>query len=143
VLNAKSLPSRPNLDWLKKTAKQQLAELRREDPSARLNQAQLGVAKEYGFKSWRAMKAGVDALSLRGQIVSATIEGRGNMVGGLLADHSLLSVTGGRWDMPLLHLAAEHGKLDCVNVLLRHGFDVHLRDRLDNATALHWAETSR
>jgi uncharacterized glyoxalase superfamily protein PhnB len=31
------------------------------------------------------------------------------------------------------------GHLDCVRVLLRHGFDVHTRDRADNATALHWA----
>ncbi len=28
---------------------------------------------------------------------------------------------------------------DCINVLLRRGFDIQTRDKLDNATALHWA----
>lgn len=53
-----------------------------------------------------------------------------------------MSVTGGQWNRPLLHLAAEQGHLDCVEVLLARGFDVHQRDRLDNAAALHWAAYS-
>src|SRR5262249_51006197 len=39
----------------------------------------------------------------------------------------------------LLDLGAERGHLDCVTLLLRRGFDVDKRDRIDKATALHWA----
>ena len=48
-------------------------------------------------------------------------------------------MTGGRWNRPLLHLAAEGGHLDCVELLLGRGADGNQRDRLDHATALHWA----
>lgn len=54
--NAK-LPERPSLEYLKKRAKSRLQELRREDPEAQLAAAQLKVAREYGFPSWRALKA--------------------------------------------------------------------------------------
>jgi ankyrin repeat protein len=56
-----ALPANPNLDWLKKTAKQRLLDLRAVDPQARLHQAQHAIAADYGFSSWRALKAQVDA----------------------------------------------------------------------------------
>jgi len=40
---------------------------------------------------------------------------------------------------PLLHLAAYAGHLGCVEVLIERGYDIHQRDRVDNATALHCA----
>ena len=58
-----ALPAQPNIDWLKKTAKQRLAELRTSDPAAKLHQAQLAVARDYGFKSWRALKTHVDSIT--------------------------------------------------------------------------------
>jgi ankyrin repeat protein len=58
-----ALPANPNLDWLKKAAKQRLAELRANQPDARLHQAQLATANDYGFKSWRALKAHVDGIN--------------------------------------------------------------------------------
>ncbi|MCG8595000.1 MAG: ankyrin repeat domain-containing protein [Kiloniellales bacterium] len=137
---AETLPSRPDIDWLKKTAKQRLAELRRSDPSAKLHQAHLDLARQYGFKSWRALKAHVESLSLHGQIIAATVEGRADDLARLLAAHpARIGITGGKWNRPLLHLAAEGGHLDCVGLLLGLGFDVKLRDRLDRASALHWA----
>jgi ankyrin repeat protein len=57
-----ALPANPNLDWLKKTAKQRLVELCASQPDARLHQAQLAVAHDYGFTSWRALKAHVDSI---------------------------------------------------------------------------------
>jgi ankyrin repeat protein len=57
------LPARPNLDHLKKQAKQCLDEMRREDPHVRLAAAQLAVARDYGFASWRKLKAQVDAVT--------------------------------------------------------------------------------
>jgi hypothetical protein len=44
-----ALPANPNLDWLKKTAKQRLVELRASQPDAKLHRAQLAVAHDYGF----------------------------------------------------------------------------------------------
>jgi hypothetical protein len=62
-----ALPARPNLDWLKRTAKERLAVLRADDPSTKLHTAQLLVARDYGFKSWRELKSRVDeAASARG-----------------------------------------------------------------------------
>ena len=136
----KTLPAHPHIDWLKKTAKQQLDELRARDPSARLHQAQLAVARDYGFASWRALKAHVDAPSIDGQIIAAAKQGRAGDLDALLAHHPRkIEITGSDWDRPLLHIAAGKGHLDCVNVLLRRGFDIARRDRGDNATALHWA----
>jgi predicted enzyme related to lactoylglutathione lyase len=59
VANAK-LPERPSLEHLKKLAKNRLRELRRKEPKAKLTVAQLAVAREYGFTSWRALKAQLD-----------------------------------------------------------------------------------
>jgi ankyrin repeat protein len=57
-----ALPANPDIDWLKKAAKNRLAELRVRMPGARLHQAQLSIAHDYGFASWRALKAHLDAL---------------------------------------------------------------------------------
>jgi ankyrin repeat protein len=58
-----ALPARPNLDWLKRTAKERLAELRASDPAGKLHSAQLLVARDYGFKSWRELKSRIDELA--------------------------------------------------------------------------------
>jgi len=58
-----ALPANPNLDWLKKTARRRLVQLRASQPDARLHQVQLAVAHDYGFTSWRALKAHVDSVS--------------------------------------------------------------------------------
>jgi ankyrin repeat protein len=134
------LPPRPDLAWLKKAAKERLAELRNGDPSAKLHQAQLDISREYGFASWRALKEHVDAVSLDGQIIAAAVNGDARELARLLDENPRkLSITGGQWGTPLLHLAAENCHLDCVEVLLARGTDVNLRDKLDQATALHWA----
>jgi len=54
------LPERPSLEHLKKLAKNRLQELRRTDPDAKLATALLHEAREYGFPSWRALKAQLD-----------------------------------------------------------------------------------
>jgi hypothetical protein len=58
---SRNLPARPNLDYLKKEAKDRLDDLRRTDPSAQLADAQFALAREYGFASWPTMKAHVEA----------------------------------------------------------------------------------
>ncbi|HZT49694.1 MAG TPA: ankyrin repeat domain-containing protein, partial [Hyphomicrobiaceae bacterium] len=136
----KALPAQPNIDWLKKAAKERLAELRRRNSTARLAEAQRAIAEDYGFRSWRALKARVDSLSLDGRVLAATLAGDAAALAELLEAHPRkIDVTGGEWDRPLLHLAAASGHMGCVELLLQRGFDVRRRDRMDNATALHWA----
>jgi ankyrin repeat protein len=66
------LPARASLEHLKNEAKEHLRALRHEKPAARLTQAQLDVARRYGFSSWRALKAYIDALHDYGpQIIHA------------------------------------------------------------------------
>jgi ankyrin repeat protein len=60
---ASTLPQRPNLEWLRKSAKERLRALRTEHPGATLAQAQRIVAEQYGFQSWRALKSHVDGLA--------------------------------------------------------------------------------
>jgi ankyrin repeat protein len=59
------LPARPNLEHLRNEARQRLGTLRRDDPRARLSDAQLLVARAYGFASWRQLKASVDERTRR------------------------------------------------------------------------------
>ena len=56
----RELPATANLEHLKKQAKLRLRGLRAEAPEARLAQAQLAVARDYGFASWRALKAAIE-----------------------------------------------------------------------------------
>src|SRR5262245_47273976 len=60
-----ALPANPDLDWLRKAAKKRLAALRAEKPAARLYEAQHAIANDYGFTSWRALKAHIETASPR------------------------------------------------------------------------------
>jgi ankyrin repeat protein len=75
----RELPARPNLEHLKNEAKQRLKTLRDAGPSAKLAQAQLAVARDYGFASWRQLKTHVEAASadrpLREQVFAAAEAG--------------------------------------------------------------------
>jgi ankyrin repeat protein len=75
----RQLPDRPNLEHLRNEAKQRLKELRGEQPAARLSDAQLLVAREYGFASWRQLKAAVDARD-RQRVFQAARDGDLNTV---------------------------------------------------------------
>ena len=70
-----SLPDAPNLEWLRTQAKRRLDELRKTNPAAKLASAQFDLAKQYGFSSWRALKAHVDSLTVEGQLFDAAKNG--------------------------------------------------------------------
>ncbi len=57
---SRQLPARANLEHLRNEAKQRLRQMRTQDAAARLTDAQLVIAREYGFSSWRQLKAAVD-----------------------------------------------------------------------------------
>lgn len=54
------LPDHPNLDHLRRQAKDLLAGLRETAPETSLAAAQAGLAEQYGFRTWADLKAEVD-----------------------------------------------------------------------------------
>ena len=135
-----SLPDAPDLDWLRKQAKRRLEELRREDPSAKLADAQFESARSYGFTSWRALKAHVDSLTVEGRLFAAARDGDVAAVTALLDEHpDALHARTKPYEHTLLHVAAQHGKGAVVELLLRRGLDVNAREKGDNTYAMHWA----
>jgi glyoxalase superfamily protein len=57
---SRDLPPRPNLDHLKKQAKELLQTLKQQSPDAQLADAQHALAREYGFASWPRLTAHVE-----------------------------------------------------------------------------------
>jgi ankyrin repeat protein len=135
---SQALPARPNLDWLRKTAKQQLHELRKSKPGAKLAGAQLALAREYGFRSWRALKAEVDRRQALASIGDQTITALLRAVGTgqidtvratLAATPELVNAVGphpfwGGRSQPL-HLSIDTRRRDMFDLLIAAGADVN------------------
>jgi ankyrin repeat protein len=135
-----ALPEKPNLDWLRKQAKHRLEELRRSNPNAQLSDAQFDLAKEYGFPSWRALKAHIDSLTIEGRLVEAARTGDVRTLTTLLdRDPDKLYMKAKPYETSLLHFAAHNGHLAAVELLLKRGLDVNAREKGDNTYAMHWA----
>ena len=146
-----SLPDAPDLDWLRKQAKRRLAELRKATPAAKLSDAQFDLARQYGFPSWRSLKAYVDSLTVEGQLFEAARNGDAERLAALLDKHpDKLRSRNKPYEHTLLHVAATtmpgqeqmgtpEGRLAAVNLLLERGLDVNAREKGDNTYAMHWA----
>jgi ankyrin repeat protein len=134
------LPDKPNLDWLRKQAKRRLDELRERNPAAQLADAQFELARQYGFPSWRALKAHIDSSTVEGQLFDAARNGDVNRLAALL-DHypDKLAARASPYEWSLLHAAAHNGHLAAVDLLLERGIDVNTRESGDNTYAMHWA----
>ena len=134
------LPDTPSLEWLRKRAKERLDELRRTNADAKLADAQLELAREYGFASWRALKAHVDSLTLEGRLFAAAREGDVGALTALLDAHPEgVEARTKPYGHTLLHAAAQHGRLEVVDALLERGVDVNTREQGDNTYPMHWA----
>jgi ankyrin repeat protein/catechol 2,3-dioxygenase-like lactoylglutathione lyase family enzyme len=135
------LPPRPSLEFLKKLAKARLQLLRQSDPKAQLATALLDVAREYGFSSWRALKAHVDERrdARVQELVEACERGDGAAAAALLAAEPDLARARDSHGSTALHAAAARGHLALVGLLLRHGAEPNARDTGDNASPLHFA----
>jgi ankyrin repeat protein len=118
-----------------------------------LRDAQLVIAREYGFEHWAALKTHVVALqgaavedaTIR-NLIKAAASGDVAAVAKILDEHpDAINVLGGdnremsEFKTTALHRAADGGHLAVVELLLNHGADPDLRDEGDNATALHFA----
>ena len=133
------LPERPSLAYLKKRSKERLAELRKRDARAKLADAQLAIARDYGFSSWRALKAEIDRrrAPMLASFFSACRKGDLETLRDLLATEPGLARERSAEGSTGLHLAVEH--LEAVRLLLEHGADPNARDTGDNASPLHFA----
>jgi ankyrin repeat protein/catechol 2,3-dioxygenase-like lactoylglutathione lyase family enzyme len=135
----RNLPDRASLAYLKKVAKERLRALRALDPAARLADTHLIVAREYGFSSWRALKAEIDRrhASRATEFFRACAAGDIDRLLELLKDEAGLVRERDSEGRAGLHLAVRHAS--ALRVLLEHGADPDVRDTGDNATALHVA----
>lgn len=133
------LPERPSHEYLKKLAKERLRDLRRTDPRARLSAAQLEIAREHGFPSWRALKAEVDRRrdSALEAFFAACEAGDVETLRDLLETDPSLTNERNAAGATGLHLAVPHP--DAVKLLLERGADPNARDVGDNALPLHFA----
>jgi len=139
------LPDRPSLEFLKKLAKDRLAEMRRADPSARLAQAQLAVAREHAFPSWRALRAELDRRLAAAepdavvQLFAAIRGGDGTAVDRLLAAHPALANARDEEGSTPLMAAVDAHRAALIPLLLRRGGDPHLVYAHSAHTPLSWA----
>src|SRR5437868_3670626 len=119
-----SLPDAPSLEWLRKQAKRNLEELRRANPDSQLSDAQFALAMQYGFPSWRALKAHVDSLTIDGQLFDAARNGDVKRLTELLDKHpDRLYARTEPYEHTMLHLAAANGHVPAVDFLLKRGID--------------------
>lgn len=131
---ARALPARPSLEYLRKLAKEKLRALRPADPAAKLAHAQLVVAREHGFASWRAIHAHVTA-ARQVNIPHVFRDAAKAIVRGDMADlrkhlaayPPVVHVTGPhpQWGgrPQLLHVAIETGRREAFDLLLDAGAD--------------------
>lgn len=139
------LPDRPSLEYLRKLAKDRLQELRRAGATARLADAQLAVAREHGFGSWRALRAELDrrraaaAPDPVAELFAAIRAGDEAAVGRLLTGHPALANARDEEGSTPLTAAVDARRARLIPLLLRHGGDPHLVYAHSAHTPLSWA----
>ena len=91
---ARDLPNRPNLSQYKKQAKELVKHRRLQDPTFKLSDAQLAIAREHGFDSWPKFAKHIDAVlggaspaAIWARAEQAVIAGDEAALDGLLREH--------------------------------------------------------
>jgi ankyrin repeat protein len=143
------LPARPSLEMQRKLAKRLLRDVwsgdaeaiaraqafhpgRGVDPDAmKLHDAQLVIARGYGFESWAAMAQKIESLTMTPieRFDAAVRAGQAEQVHELLAGHADIRARIDEprfdFDSPAIHQGKKN--LPLVDVLLRHGADINAR----------------
>jgi ankyrin repeat protein len=160
------LPLRANLEWLKKLSKERLGALRASNPAARLSQAQLEVAREFDFSSWRKLKAHVEELREKldsvvpadvrkraaadsvapddpdlAKLLAAVSAGETQTVTNLVAARPALAGAHGPEGQTPLHVAAQCNDPQIAATLVAYGADVNAKFGQSEHSALSWAVT--
>lgn len=128
---SRQLPEKPNLEYLRKQAKELLRSMRQ----GKLADAQLALANEYGFSRWADLKAHVQALALSPAeaLKAAVCDCDAARVRDVLKQHPELRA---RIDDPLpdygfgqqaLFAAVQRSDRATIDVLLRAGADIRKR----------------
>jgi hypothetical protein len=168
---SRGLPDRPHLDVPKREARALLKEWRARSPQALerigrrhpkfrkadsaaisagkflLNDAQLVIAREYGFSNWAELKERIKANTVAGLLQEAIHKDhRGTVVRLLRANPTLLHIPlwSGNWGPPMSH-AANLGRLEIIKAVAslgardyQHAFDrALLQGKLECARWLH------
>lgn len=112
--------------------------------------AQFDLARQYGFSSWRALKAHIDSLTIDGQLADAARKGEVDTLKRLLEKHpDRLHLRIPPYEWTLLHEAANNGQLAAVDLLLKRGLvrtllaagaDPNIRDTEHKGDVIGWAE---
>ncbi len=143
-----ALPARPNLEFLKKLAKQQVVALRRQGKTTSLAAAQLTLARKYGFPSWRKLKAHVELLEQTSAAVQAISTGDTKSLKRLLSKNSNLANTKVDDQRTLLHVATDWpghfpNNMETIAALVASGADSNAAFAGGHSeTPLHWAASS-
>jgi hypothetical protein len=168
---SRGLPEQPHLDIPKREARELLAQWRKGEPDAldrvrrrhpkfkdatggagaaagfKLSDAQLVIAREYGFSNWTALKQRIAARSAASALQKAIRAGdRDAVVAILRASPEMLHlpVWSGNWGPPMSH-AANLGRLEIIEACAelgardyQHAFDrAVLQGQIDCARWLH------
>ncbi len=116
-------------------------------PGARLADAQLAVARAYGFASWRKLKSYVDALYEVGhRLIQAVRSGDLDTISAVLQRHPELVDAATELDrtlrpsdthaMRLIHLAVAENRVEVVRLLIKRGANLNVRNA-DGRQPLH------
>ncbi len=137
---ARTLPGKPNLDQLKKQAKDLLSAFRAGEPAAiaevrahyaapqtealQLSDAQLVIARSYGFASWPKLKAFVDGVTIK-RFMAAVNAGEVETVRAMLRQRPELvhMDTAGNNEHRGLHYAVLQRDPSMVRLLMQSGAD--------------------
>src|SRR5580658_5187751 len=128
---SRTLPEKPNLEYLKKEAKTLLRTM----PGGKLADSQHALAQEYGFASWAKLKVHVESLTLTPALAltAAIRDMDAGRVRALLERHAELRA---RINAPLenygdgihaLFAAVQRSDRATIDALLAFGADIHQR----------------
>ena len=148
---SRELPAKPNLEHLKKQAKELLHDLQLRKPAAverfrslainatladaKLADAQYVLARDYGFANWPNLKEYVDSLTLtpREQLAAAVRASNSQQVARVLEGHPELK---SQLNQPMVNYggdpailaAVQRSDRSTIDVLLRAGADINARE---------------